>query len=294
MAEGLQASSRTAALTAAARAFHREEPPPWVFDDPLALGLAGEDGERLLQRLRTGMPRESALAFSRWVAVRARYVEDVVEAAAAGGVDQYVILGAGLDSFAYRWGDLVGRLRVFEVDHPATQSSKRGRLHELGVPIPHGLVFVAVDFERQGLRTELVASGFDFGRPAVVSWIGVTMYLSQEAIDATLGVLAGCAAGSCVVLTYNQPRSALSGSSAEISATFAELAAELGERFVSLFTPGEIEAVMVAHGFVDIAHFGADEALAAYFPKQPDTFLAGAQRILSGMVAGGTVEASRV
>ncbi len=294
MAEGLQGSSRTAALTAAARAFHREEPPPWVLDDPLALDLAGDDGRQLLERLRSDLPRDSALAFSRWVAVRARYVEDVVEAAAGRGVEQYVILGAGLDSFAYRRADLLDRVRVFEVDHPATQEATRARLHELGIRRPDRLVFVPVDFERQQLREQLVASGYALDRPAVVSWIGVTMYLTREAIDSTLAALAGFGAATRVVLTYNQPRSVLPDWVAEIGATFSALAAELGERFVSLFTPEEIEAVMVGHGFVDVTHFGPDEALTAYFGGRPDVLIAGAQRILSASVPGGTVVTPRV
>lgn len=101
---------------------HREEPQPWVMDDDLALGLAGREGRALLGRLRAKAPRPYLLAFSRWMCVRARFAEDAVERAAAGGVGQYVILGAGLDSFAYRRDDLLGRLQVFEVDHPATQS----------------------------------------------------------------------------------------------------------------------------------------------------------------------------
>jgi methyltransferase (TIGR00027 family) len=287
MADGLQASSATAALTAAARAFYRaEDPPPRVMDDWLALDLAGPQGRELFERLRTQFPRASSLAFSRWVCVRARYAEDMVAAAANRGIDQYVILGAGLDSFAYRRDDLVGRLTVFEVDHPATQAAKRARLAELRVELPAALTFVPVDFERQSLRDQLASSGFDFGKPSVVSWIGVTMYLTQEAIDATLEALAGCAGGTRVVLTYNQPLSALSGFSAEVAATFSGLAGELGEHFVSVFLPQEIERVVAAHGFVDVCQFGAEEALATYFGGRSDVSLAGAQRLLTAAVPG--------
>jgi methyltransferase (TIGR00027 family) len=120
--------SRTAVLTAVARALHRAEPQPWVMDDDLALGLAGREGRALLGRLGAKAPRPYLLAFSRWTCVRARFAEDAVERAAAGGVGQYVILGAGLDSFAYRRDDLLGRQQIFEVDHLATQSWKRRRL----------------------------------------------------------------------------------------------------------------------------------------------------------------------
>ena len=108
-------------LTAVARALRREEPRPWVIDDYLALGLAGREGAALRERLRAELPHPFLVAFSRWMCVRARFPEDTVEQAAADGVRQYVILGAGLDSFAYRRHDLLDRLRVFEVDHPASQ-----------------------------------------------------------------------------------------------------------------------------------------------------------------------------
>jgi len=173
--QAARSPSRTAVLTAVARALHREEPQPWLIDDYLALGLAGPEGTALLDRLRAEMPRPFLLAFSRWVCVRARFPEDLVERAATRGIGQYVILGAGLDSFAYRRGDLLGRLRVFEVDHPATQEWKRQRLAELGAKSPPGLVFAPVDFERQTLRQGLEQAGFSFEEQAVFSWLGVTM-----------------------------------------------------------------------------------------------------------------------
>jgi methyltransferase (TIGR00027 family) len=159
----------------------------------------------LLDRLRAEVPGPHLLAFSRWMCVRARFPEDIAELAAASGICQYVSLGAGLDSFAYRRGDLLGRLRVFEVDHPATQAWKRRRLTELGVQHPAGLVFAPVDFERQTLQDGLAQAAFGFGQPAVVSWVGVTMYLTLDAIHATLATLAGCQPGTRIVLTYNRP-----------------------------------------------------------------------------------------
>jgi methyltransferase (TIGR00027 family) len=113
-------------LTGVARAVHPEEPPPWVIDDSLALPLAGPEGRALLGRLRAEVPRPHLMAFSRWVCVRARFPEDIVELAAATGTSQYVILGAGLDSFAYRRSDLLRRLRVFEIDHPAPRRGSGG------------------------------------------------------------------------------------------------------------------------------------------------------------------------
>jgi methyltransferase (TIGR00027 family) len=281
VAEGIRGPSRTAVLTAVARALHREEPQPWVMDDRFALGLAGREGLALLGQLRAEVPRRYLLAFSRWMCVRARFAEDIVEQAAAGGIGQYVILGAGLDSFAYRRGDLLGRLWVFEVDHPATQSWKRRRLAGLGVEPPARLVFAPVDFERQTLREGLEQAGFDFGELAVFSWVGVTMYLTLDAIHATLATMARCRAGTRVVLTYNQPPTALAGSTAQIAATFARLAAEMGEPFLSRFLPAEIAQLLCEHGFGQVTDFGPDEARAAYFPGRTDIEIAGAQRLVA-------------
>jgi methyltransferase (TIGR00027 family) len=255
------------------------------MDDYLALGLAGREGLALLDRLRAEVPEPYLLAFSRWMCVRARLPEDIVEQAAAGGIGQYVILGAGLDSFAYRRGDLLGRLRVFEVDHPATQAWKRRRLAGLGVELPARLVFAPADFERQTLREALELAGFDFGQLAVFSWVGVTMYLTVDAIHATLATLAQCPPGTRVVLTYNQPAAALAGSTAQIAATFAGLAAEMGEPFISRFLPGEIAQLLRGHGFGEITDLGADEARAAYFPGKANVEIAGAQRLVAATLA---------
>jgi methyltransferase (TIGR00027 family) len=282
--EAIPGPSRTAILTAVTRALHREEPQPWVMDDYLAPGLAGPKGQAMLERLRAEVPRAHLLAFSRWMCVRARFAEDIVEQAVADGLGQYAILGAGLDSFAYRRADLLDRLRVFEVDHPATQEWKRRRLAGIGVELPARLVFVPVDFERQTLREGLERAGFDFGQPAVFSWIGVTMYLTLEAIHATLGTLAQGRAGTRVVLTYNQPPAALTGGTAQIAATFAGLAAEMGEPFISRFRPAEIGQLLRGHGFGDITDFGPDEARAAYFQGRAGVEIAGAQRLIAATV----------
>jgi methyltransferase (TIGR00027 family) len=263
------------------------------MDDYLALGLAGQEGLALLGRLRTEVPGPYLRAFSRWMCVRARFTEDIVEQAAASGVGQYVILGAGLDSFAYRRGDLLGRLRVFEVDHPATQSWKRQRLAGLGVALPARLVFAPVDFERQTLREGLELAGFDSGQLAVFSWVGVTMYLTLDAIHATLATMAQCRPGTRVVLTYNQPRAVLTGSAARIAAAFEPLAAELGEPFISRFLPGEMARLLHGHGFGQISDFGPDEARAAYFPGQADIDIAGAQRLVAAAVAPAAAPARR-
>jgi methyltransferase (TIGR00027 family) len=285
MAISPRSPSRTALLTAAARGAHREEPPPWVFDDPLAMRLAGEEGLALMEKMRSELPADAVRSFSRWVSVRARLPEDIVEQAVVDGVRQYVILGAGLDSFAYRREDLRDRLVVFEVDHPASQAWKRMRLRELNIESPPNLVFAPVDFESQTLYEGLVASGFDFGERAVFSWIGVTMYLTLEAIRATLATVAAAPAGTRIVLTYNRPTAALTGLGLAFDTAIRKVADEVGEPFVSLFEPAEVERLLRDQGFDKIIHFGPDEAIQTYFAGRTDVLFAGAQRLVIATVA---------
>jgi methyltransferase (TIGR00027 family) len=267
---------------------HRDEPPPWIFDDYLALPLAGAAGELLKAGLSDKMALPDLLAFSRWTCARARFTEDIVEQKAASGVDQFVILGAGLDTFAYRRGDLSARLHVFEVDHPATQSWKRHRLSNLGVAIPENLVFAAADFERETLRDALERAGFDFGRRAVFSWIGVTLYLSREAIDAVLSTVAQGTGGTCIVSTYNQPVDVLDRRDAEITTAVRKLATSWGEPYVSLFRSEEIDAVLRSHGFADVVHFGREEAQTRY-AAAGQLEIAGAQRVTTASLAAAAV-----
>jgi methyltransferase (TIGR00027 family) len=274
--------SRTAVVVAVARDLCREEPPPVVLDDALAMQLAGQEGLSLSERLRAEVPATDLMAFSRWVCVRSRYTEDVVAQQAARGASRYVILGAGLDTFAYRHLD--ADLRVFEVDHPATQSWKRRRLADLGVEIPDHLVFVPVDFERQRLGTALEEAGFTFQEPAVFSWLGVTMYLTVGAIDQTLSTIALAGTGTRVVLTYNQPDRILDDHAVRVTSAMRSIAAGFGEPFVSLFTPDEIDALLREHGFDGMEHVGRDEARAMYFPGRQDVEIAGAQALVSAVV----------
>jgi methyltransferase (TIGR00027 family) len=209
-----------------------------------------------------------------------------VETAAADGVEQYVILGAGLDSFAYRRPDLLGQVRVFEVDHPASQAWKRQRLEEMHIRPPDNLTYAPIDFENQTLRQGLKTAGFDFSARAVFSWIGVTMYLTTEAIRSTLATIAACAPGTRIVLTYNQPHAALNDLAKEVETTIRRFANESGEPFVSLFSSAEIEELLKQMGFAEITHFGPEEAIRAYFPGRGDVRFGGAQRLITATVVG--------
>jgi methyltransferase (TIGR00027 family) len=253
-----------------------------VLDDYLAAPLAGDEGVAIRDQLIAALPPEHLLGFTRWVCVRARYTEDLVEnAVAAGVVRQYVILGAGLDTFAYRRPDLMAQLRVVEVDNPESQAWKRDRLRVCDIAAPENLTYASVDFERQTLRAGLLAAGVDFGLPTIVSWIGVTMYLTAEAIDATLATVAEFPPPSRLAMTYNVPQSALSGIGEATVTVLSGVVAGMGEPFVSLFRPDEVDRLVRRHGYTDIEHFGPDEARATYFLGRNDVIIASAQRLLS-------------
>ena len=177
--------SQTALAAAAARAAHlvvdRE---PLIFRDPVAADLIGEPGAEMVGYHRRSGDHIVLAGTRTQVTVRSRWTERRLAELADGGLDQYVILGAGLDSFAYR-SPLVGRMRVFEVDHPATQRWKRDLLAAASITPPDGLTFVGVDLETDPLPDRLAAEGFDLSRPALVSWLGVSMYLTADAVAAT-------------------------------------------------------------------------------------------------------------
>jgi methyltransferase (TIGR00027 family) len=207
-----------------------------------------------------------------------------LKTAFADGVRQYVILGAGLDSFAYRRPATLGDLHVFEVDHPASQAWKRQRLEQMGIRPPANLTYAPIDFEHQTLRKGLTSAGFDFAASAVFSWIGVTMYLTIEAIRSTLATIAAAAPGTRIVLTYNQPLSALQGIGLQLDSAIRGFATEAGEPFLSPFVPKEMEELLREAGFVEIAHFGPEEAIRTYFPGRTDVRFGGAQRLILATV----------
>jgi methyltransferase (TIGR00027 family) len=161
---------------------------------------------------------------------------------------------------------------------------KRRRLAELHITLPHNIVFTAVDFETQSLRDALKASGFAFDQRAVVSWIGVTMYLAREAIDATIGTVAGCAPGTRFVLTFDQPPDVLDEKGRALLADVSGIAEKFGEPFVSLFRRDEMERLLVGHGFDAVTHFGAEDAVRRYFGGR-DAGMPDVQRLATAAVA---------
>src|SRR5260370_7786819 len=274
MGEGETGAGYTATLAAVGRAVHAGGERPLVTDH-LALGLAGEPGDRLMAQLTSQLPEASLQSFGLAFAIRTRFFEDAVEAAIHHGIRQYVILGAGLDSFAYRLDDLSERLKVFEVDQAASQAWKHRRLEEMGVAIPPSVAFVPLDAEVDELVQALTGAGFDISVPAIVSAIALTQYLAQPAIERILYLVASFAPGSRMVLTYVVPATELSEMAAAGLAWTMSQAAERGESFLSLFRPVEFEELLRRSGFARVEDLGPLQLIQTYLPHRPRPHLTG-------------------
>ena len=277
-------SSETALTSAAARAAHlvvdRE---PTVFADTLAAALLGDRADELLAYHREHGDHP-ILAHARAHAVgRARFTEDALAAAAGRGTDQYVVLGAGLDTLAYRAAadpaHPAHAVRVFEVDHPSTQRIKRAALEVAGIAEPPALAFVAIDFETGvaagGLVERLREAGFDISRPALVSWLGVTMYLTSAAVEATLAALAALAPGSELIFDYSLPAELRDEAGQTYYAQVSAMAARRGETWLSSFSPGELTALLTGHGFGRVRHLSQREAVPAHLWERTDALAPG-------------------
>jgi len=258
------------------RAAHQALDRPPVFADPLALRILGPE---YAARLPPGAPRLRA-----FLAVRSRYAEDRLASACERGARQYVLLGAGLDTFAYR--NPHADLRVFEVDHPATQQWKRERLRDAGMAVDANTVFVAVDFERQSLAGALTAAGFRRDKRAFFSWLGVTPYITLEAFDATATFIASLPAGSGVVFDYVTARSALGPAEQLALDALAVRVAGAGEPFRLFFEPGDLRRRLRAMGFGTVEDLGTDEINARYFAARADGLClqGGAGRLVNAAV----------
>jgi methyltransferase (TIGR00027 family) len=260
---------QTAVRVALWRALHLEadaEPP--VLADAVGLRLADPaDG----WRERPDMDPVFTRGFRAAIVARARFIEDLVTAAADSGVGQYVLLGAGLDTFVERRPEYAGRLRVFEIDQPAPQAWKRQRLTELGYGVPAWLRLVPVDFEAAASWWDLLAAaGFSPAAPAVVASTGVSMYLTRDANAATLRQLAALAPGSTVAMTFLLPSELLDEQDRQGLAIAENGARAAGTPFLSFFSPDEMLALAREAGFADARHVPAAELNARYFAGRSD------------------------
>lgn len=259
-------ASKTALSVALRRAAHQIYDSPVVFDDPIAVGILGAAYAEQLQQTPLRPDRPFSTALRAFLVARSRYAEDNLRRAVSRGVEQYVLLGAGLDTFAYR--NPFATLRVFEVDHPATQQWKRELLHRNNITIPESITYTPVDFERQSLAEELGSAGFDTQAPAFFAWLGVVPYLTLDAFRATLGFISTQPPGSGLTLDYGQPRSTLPPLERMALDSLASRVEQAGEPFQLFFTPPEIAAELSS--FHSVEDLGADEINALYFSGRSD------------------------
>jgi len=259
--------SRTAHRVATRRAAHQLLDEPRVLDDPLALLIIGVEAA---DELRSNPKEDHAFsrAFRAFMAARSRYAEDELARAVAHGVTQYVVLGAGLDTFAYR--NPHSGLRVFEVDHPATQEWKRERLLSASIPVPPSLTFVPIDFEHQTLEAGLEQSGFNASAVAFFSWLGVTPYLTREACLSTLSVIARMPAGSGVVFDFAVDPTLLNPGQRQALDALSERVARYGEPFQLFFDPGKLQDELKSLGFHRTEFLQGKELNARYFKDRAD------------------------
>ena len=277
--EPTAAPESTAVRVALWRAMHLQvDSPPHVIEDEIGLKLVAPDNG---WRRRPDMDPHGTRLFRASVVARARFIEDLVLEQAANGVSQYVILGAGLDTFAQRRPQIASSLRIFEVDQPGPQAWKRQRLIELGFGIPQWLRLVPVDFEAGGSWCEqLNTAGFDAAQPAVVASTGVSLYLTRDAIAATLRQIAALAPGSTLAMTFILPL-ALADPEERPGYEAAERGARAsGTPFISFFTPPEMLAMAREAGFRDVRHVSTADLTQRYFAGRTDVLHPGSEQLL--------------
>lgn len=257
-------SSRTAWAAAAHRAAHQVLEEGRIFTDPLALRILGVDAETVARDAEQHPSRRFMRIF---IAVRTRFAEDALAAAVERGVRQLVVLGAGLDTYAYR-GPFRDRLRVFEVDHPATQAWKRERLRDAAIPLPASLTFAPVDFEHQTLAEGLAAAGFDPAQQTFFTWLGVVPYLPEDAVWSTLAFLAGLPGGAHVVFDYGDPPDTLAPDARAYHDQRAAVVESLGEAWVTYFQADALRAKLLGLGFTEVDDLGPPQIATRYFPNR--------------------------
>lgn len=269
-------ASRTAQRVATHRAAHQLLDQPKVFEDPLAVAILGKEQASAIE----ADPRSTETSpisprLRAFTAARSRFAEDELAQAVEQGVRQYVVLGAGLDTFAYRNPYEQGTLKVYEVDHPATQQWKRGRLEEAGVKLPESLVFAPLDFNQHSLSEGLLAAGHDPDQPTFFSWLGVTPYLRPEAVRQTLTDIATYPEGGGVVLDYAVAPELLDEQSRMIYEILSGWSRDNGEPWLAPFAPEVIGRMLGELGFGRIEDLGPEEINARYFAGRADGLAVG-------------------
>jgi methyltransferase (TIGR00027 family) len=277
--------SKTAYRVALRRAAHQILDRPLVLDDPIALRIVGPRAAEEIQSNRGRYDSGFGRALRLFLVARSRCAEEALAEAFAAGVRQYVVLGAGLDTFAYRNPYPAGRLHVFEVDVPATQAWKRDLLRRTHIAEPDTLTFVPVDFETQKLADRLRDAGFRDAEPAFFSWLGVTMYLTRDAILSTFAYVAERAPGSGITFDYMIPPSHLSLPRRFVFHWMARRLARVGEPWTTSFEPEALKLDLCLLGFLRVEDMDSAALNARFF--------GGREKRLGGVSASRVVTAFR-
>jgi len=244
-----QIASRTALATAYLRAAHQIlDGESLILNDPVALILLGPDAENRIRDAADKYMTPEAKALRSHVVLRSRYTEDRLKSSIERGVNQYIIVGAGFDTFAVRQPAWATHLRIIEIDHPDTQHLKRKKISDSGIPVPSNVVFAGINFENESLEEGLIRNGIRIDEPTFFSWLGVTMYLTEQAIDSTLQCMAKYPSGSEAVITFRQESSTQSSASSQL----VERVSDAGEPFVSYFTPENFKDKLLKAGFIKV------------------------------------------
>jgi methyltransferase (TIGR00027 family) len=268
-------SDRKVSLTALGAAYLRAvhqllDAQPRILDDPFVLSLLAPAA---LQQISNPAYRYRTIetrALRAHIVLRSRFAEDRLAAAVRRGISQYIILGAGFDTFALRQPSWAQALRILEVDHPGTQAEKLSRLSASGLTMPQNAHFANIDFEHESLRDGLLRYHVLLNEPAFFSWLGVTMYLKEDAIDAVLRSVVSFPAGSEIVLTFTQLSEPGLNNSNKSRSLLASLVSSLGEPFLSFFEPEAIETKLRNCGFSKVEFLSSAEAEIRYFRHRPN------------------------
>lgn len=239
---------------------------PRVHDDPIIARLMGATPELMAERLER-LQSEGARALRAHVVTRTRFAEERLQRAVQRGVRQYVVLGAGMDTFAYRQPRWATDLAIFEVDQAGTQAVKRRHVTWANLSVPANLTYVAIDFEAESLADGLRRGGIHLDQPAFFAWLGVTMYLTEPAIDAVLRTIVAFPRSSEIVFTFVQPRSLAAPGDVPI---LAAMAASVGEPWVTYFEPLPLRAKLLAFGFSSVEFLTPADTSTRYFRDRSD------------------------
>lgn len=258
--------SRTALGVAYTRAAHQIlDSKPLLLEDAFAIQLLGKEATQRIIEAAESYQTPLARYLRSHVVLRSRYAEDQLLTAVQRGISQYIIIGAGFDTFLLRQPKWANNLAIVEVDHPGTQKLKRSRIADACLSIPDNVKFVDIDFESETLDEGLRRSGISTAQQTFFSWLGVTMYLTETAIDETLRSMANFPAGSQTVLTFSEPPTHGSQISKVVAARLAEHVESIGEPFISYFEPEAFKSKLLTTGFTNVELLSPDEAHERYF-----------------------------